>query len=503
VLPFSGWDSNYQSYNNGLQLIEFTAQSTRTAGAAKTRGWVERGIFVGNRLVSLSDLALSVVDYTNQDSPTVTAELTLARNVIAAQPGGATSAEISSDWWDNDVTSSEVRVLPIGNAEEATDAGAIPSLNVDGVNARVFRNGDLAYVVTNVRVPSSCPNGAGGQQQCWQRAEQIQVVDLSGGGAVARGKVQLPADTWGYYWWGWYGFWWWDWYDGGEALQVGNDALAFRRWEPVYDGTGRYVDTNSSLFVVDLSNPDAPAVASTLITDDPDGWWGNMRVVGDTLYTTHYEWFYKDASNYNSWTVKYYADRIDLSDRRHPRIEAKINVPGLIVGGSDVDPSILYTIDYRWDGNIAKNDFDVLKLHGNKAELIGRTTLDGWVGSTFVRGQRAYMSAELYDPNGYGYGSTHVSLHAIDLTNPRNPVDRASTAKKGWGWLLDVQGDRAVVSSGWGANGVDIYQLSDGNAPEFRQFARTRGWWTNAVSRQDSALFLSSGYWGVERIDLQ
>ncbi len=505
VLPFSGWSYNSQAYNNGLQLIEFTPTSTRTAGAAKTRGWVERGIFVGSRLVSLSDLALSVVDYTNHDAPTVTAELTLARNVIAAQPGGATIAEISSDWWDNDVTSSEVRVLPIANAEEATDAGAIPSLNVDGVNARVFRNGDLAYVVTNVRALAQCPNGGGGSAQCYQRAEQIEVVDLSSGGAVARGKVQLPPDTWGYYWWGWYGFWWWDWYDGGEALQVGNDALAFRRWEPVYDGTGRYVDTNSSLFVVDLSNPDAPTVASTLITDDPDGWWGNMRVVGDTLYTTHYEWFYRDTTgnNWNSWTVKYYADRIDLSDRHHPRIEAKINVPGLIVGGSDVDSSILYTIDYRWDGQIAKNDFDVLKLHGNKAELIGRTTLDGWVGSTFVRGQRAYMSAELYDPSGYGYSSTHVSLHAIDLTNPRSPVDRSSTAKAGWGWLLDVQGDRAVVSSGWGPNGVDIYQLSDGNAPEFRQFARTRGWWTNAVSRQDSALFLSSGYWGVERIDLQ
>jgi len=69
--------------------------------------------------------------------------------------------------------------------------------------------------------------------------------------------------------------------------------------------------------------------------------------------------------------------------------------------------------------------------------------------------------------------------------------------------LMDPASWWAVVSSGWGPNGVDIYQLSDGAAPVFSQFARTRGWWTNAVSRQDSALFLSSGYWGVERIDLQ
>lgn len=503
VLPFSGWSSQSQAYNNGLQLIEFTPTTERTAGASHTKGWVERGIFVGNRLVSLSDLALSVVDYSNHDAPAVTAELTLARNVIAAKPQGATIAEISSDWWDNDVTSSEVRVLPIANAEESTDAGAIPSLNVPGTNARVFRNGDLAYVVTNVRTDSPCP-GSAGASGCYQRAEQITVVDLSNGGAVQRGSVQLPNDPWGYYWWGWYGFWWWDWYDGAEAVQVGKDVLAFRRWEPVYDGNGRYVDSNSYLHVVDLSNPDAPTLGSTLITDDPDGWWGNMRVVGSTLYTTHYEWFYHPQNgNWNSWTVKYYADRIDLSDPKHPRIEAKINVPGLVVGGSESDPSILYTIDYRWDGNIAKNDFDVLRVHGDKAELLSKTRLDGWVGNTFVRGDRAYMSAETYDANGYGYSSTHVSLHALDLSNPRAPVDRASTAKAGWGWLLDVEGDRAVVSSGWGPNGVDIYQLADGAAPEFRQFARTRGWWTNAITRQDAALFLSSGYWGVERIDLQ
>jgi hypothetical protein len=82
-------------------------------------------------------------------------------------------------------------------------------------------------------------------------------------------------------------------------------------------------------------------------------------------------------------------------------------------------------------------------------------------------------------------------------------VDRASTSARGWGWLLDVQGDRAVVSSGWGQNGVDIYQLADGQPPQFRQFTRTLGWWANGVSRQGNTLFLSSGYWGVQRIDLQ
>ncbi|HMC94465.1 MAG TPA: beta-propeller domain-containing protein, partial [Polyangia bacterium] len=515
VLPFSGWSNTTQTYNDGLQLIDFTASSIATDGAALTRGWVERGIFVKNRLVSLSDLSLSVVDYSNRTAPAVTAELTLARNVITAQPEGSNIAEISSDWWDNDVSWSEVRLLPIANAEETSDLGTTPTVRVDGVNAQVFMNGSLAYIVTNVRVPAVCdtygrPTGPAPDpttSPCYGRAEQIQVVDLSNGVRL-RGKIQLPMDPWGWYGWGWGGCWYYDWFWGGEVAQVEGNALAFRRWEPIYDPTnGTYIDSNSALWVVDLANPDAPAIASTTIVTDAQAWWGNMQVVGNVLYTGHYEWLDRPSTNGQDWTVRYFADRIDLSDRAHPRVSAKINVPGLLVGGSAADPNLLYVIDYRWDPNtnIARDEFNVVRVGGNFAELVSTTTLDGWVGSTFVRGNVAYMSAEQYADSGTGGSTTGptVNLHAIDLTDPSAPVDRVSTSENGWGWLLDIEGDRAVLTSGWGANGVDIYQLTDGQAPQFRQFTRTLGWWSNGVSRQDDTLYLSSGYWGVQKIDLK
>jgi hypothetical protein len=512
VLPFSGWSYDAQEYNDGLQLIDFTASTIATEGAAKTRGWVERGIFVKNRLVSLSDLSLAVVDYTDHAAPAVTAELTLARNVITAQPEGANIAEISSDWWNNDVSYSEVRLLPIADAEETTDTGNAPTVQVDGVNAQVFMNGKLAYIVTNVRVPALCDNygrvtgpapaGATGTPSCYGRAQQIQVVDLSNG-VQLRGKIQLPLDPWGYYWWGWFGCWYYDWFWGGEIAQVDGDALAFRRWEPVYDPNGTYLDANSDLWVVDLSKPDAPSIASVTIVDDPQAWWGNMRVVGNVLYTGHYEWVER-ATNSQDWTVRYYADRIDLTDRARPAVMQKINIPGILVGGDADDPNLLYAIDYRWDdANVAHDDFNVVRVLGGLAELVSTTPLDGWVGSTFVRGKVAYLSAQQYtDPNTGGTGST-VNLHAIDLANPSAPVDRVSTSARGWGWLLDVEGDRAIVTSGWGQDGIDIYQLADGQAPQFRQFTRTLGWWSNGVSRQGNTLYLTSGYWGVQKVDLQ
>lgn len=526
VLPFSGWSNKTNSYNNGLQLIEFTDSSINTSGTAHTRGWVERGIFVKGKLVSLSDLSLSVVDYTDRTKPNVVAELTLARNVVNAQPQGTTIAQLSTDWWDNDLSKSELRVLPIANAEESKGLDeSVAGVDLEGYDARVFRNGNFAYVVTDVRTAVTCPTGSpsGGPgvptpagdgtgsgdtttPSCWTTTQKIQVVDLSGGKAVLKGSIKLPtSDAYSYWGWGWYGCYWWDWYNGADVVQVQGDALAFRRWTPVYSADGTYEDSKNSLFVVDLKNADAPTIASTTITTDLWGWWGDMRVSGDKLYVSHYEWLEHPDPTSPSGTkyyVKYYLDPIDLSDRAHPVPSARINVPGMMVGASSSDPSVLYFIDYRWYGDDAKNDFSIAKIVGDKAYLQGTTTVGGWVGQVFVQGDKAYASAQHYDYTMSTSTGPTVQLHEIDASDPKAPVDRAATEKKGWGWLLGVQGDRAIITSGWGYGGVDIYKLASGTAPVFDQYVRTRGWWTNSLTRQDDQLFLASGYWGVQTINL-
>jgi hypothetical protein len=494
VLPFSGWSHTTFTYTNGLQLIEVTDTTIRTAGAARTRGWVERGIFVGDRLLALSDVALSVIDYARRDAPRVTAELTLARNVVAAQPSGATIAQVSTDFWGYDRSTSEVRVLPIADAEELRDVGAVPAVSVPGTNARVFRNGDLAYVVTDVQDDAECEAP---RAYCSRRSQQVQVVDLAGGGARLRGRIELPSDQGSWWGWGWYGCFAWDWFWGSEVVQVGASTLAFHRWQPIWDATGARLDENSKLYVVSLADADAPTLASATITEDPNGWWGNLRVVGTTLYVTHYEWV-APAGERDAGRVRYYADRIDLSDPSRPRVEAKINVPGMLVGGSETDPSILYFIDWQYDGERGWNELDVARVRGDGATLIARVRFDGWVGGTVVRGDRAYLTEQRWEEN-----RTTLRLHAIDLARPDRPVDRVAGEREGWGWLLDVQGDRALVTSGWGLNGLDIYRLRDGAAPVFDRFVRTLGWWTNAVARQGNSLFLASGSWGVQRIDLE
>jgi hypothetical protein len=519
VIPFSGWDYNGQTYSNGVQLVQYSPTALIGGAAAHTKGWVQRGIFVNNRLYSLSDESLGVVDYSNPAAPRVVKEVTLARNVVNAQPQGSTIAELSSDWWGNDVSTTEMRVLPIANAAETTDYGQAATASIAGVGAQVFQNGTLAYVVTIVQEPVGCPTSyspytpyvpRGPNGQCYQYAQQVQVVDTSGGGVKLRGSVLLPSYPTEWYGWGWFGYDDYSWYGGADVVQVGSDALAFRRWFPQYANGPNglvYEDSLDALFVVDLSNPDAPAIASTAVTVDPTTWWGNLQAVGNTLYATHYEWV--DTPNPNSpygtdWYVRYYLDTIDLSDRAHPHVGSKVNIPGIFVGASSTDPSLIYTIDYRWNSsNNQFNELDVLKLDGQLAYLQSQTQLDGWVGNVIVQGTTLYTTAQQYDWTVNGTGKPPiVELHQIDLSNPQRPADRIAT-QGGWGWLLAVVGDRAVITSGWGESGVDIYRLSSTTAPTFEQTVRTLGWWTNSVTRQANTLYLTSGYWGVQPVVLQ
>ena len=508
VLPFSGWDNASYQYNNGLQLIEFGERTMKTAGAANSNGWTERGIFVKERLVSLSDLALSVVDYSDHMSPKLVSELTLARNVVNVRPLGDSVAELSSDWWGNQTDHSSLRIVPVDQIEESASDGASDELTIRGQNAQTFHNGKLAYVVSSICASEDATTGGDAPKgtdtkQCTAWTQEIQVVDYSSGKIVKRGVVDLPALAgYGYYGgYGFYGYYWNDWFNGGDVVQVGSDALAFRRWTPNYDASGSYVDSQQSLHMVDLSDADAPKVASAIITDDRNGWWGNMRAVGDQLFTSHYEVQRQptyESDKYDPGVVRYYLDRIDYSDRSRPRVAQKINVPGLLVGASSSDPSLIYTLDYRWSGESAVNEFDVLKLDGDAAHLQSSVLLPGWVGTPFVKGNRAYMSSQSYTQD-----SSAVSLVELDLSNPRAPRLLSTEAKQGWGWLVGVEGDRALVSSGWFNQGIDVYRLSDTAAPSYDRFIRVHGWGLSSLARQDNRLFLSSGYWGTEVVDLE
>jgi hypothetical protein len=258
------------------------------------------------------------------------------------------------------------------------------------------------------------------------------------------------------------------------------------------------------LTTVNLADPDQPVFGETEMATGSNGWWGNLRAAGDRLYATHYDWEIPSSYEngvYSPGTVRYYLDRIDLSQPTAPRVSSRINVPGMLVGASEDDPNLLYTMDFRWYGDRGQNELAVVRLDGDTAHLQGSVEIPGYVGNVFVRGSRAYFSAQVYLPNDTG-GVSVQRLYEADLGDAAHPALHESTPTEGWGWLVAVEGDRAFVRSGWGDSGVDVFKLTAGASPTFDQFVRVRGWSPNSLARQGNDLYFATGYWGTEHLTL-
>jgi hypothetical protein len=160
-------------------------------------------------------------------------------------------------------------------------------------------------------------------------------------------------------------------------------------------------------------------------------------------------------------------------------------------------------MDYRWANDGVVNELSVVRINGTKATLVGSKEISGSSGSVFVNANHAVFSAQDYGwKNNTQVSAPSVKLYDVDLSDPSNITERASTSQEGWGWLLGVEGDRAIVTSGWGSQGADIYRLTSDADPVFESTVRLRGWWASSLHRQENKLFLSSGYWGTQVITL-
>ena len=205
-----------------------------------------------------------------------------------------------------------VRVTDLAKAEELTTLDARVETQLEGNGGTVFRNGGLAYVVTNVSKPAACPANyygatdpgisgkTGATPTCYQYTQRVNVVEVATGKLV--GSTNLPWLDNNYYGgWGWYGCYYYDWYYGSDVVQVEGDALVFRRWLPNYSANGTYDSARQALFVVDIKAPAEPKVASLTIISDSDAWWGNLRVAGNQLYVAHEEWGVEGRLGQHSW----------------------------------------------------------------------------------------------------------------------------------------------------------------------------------------------------------
>ncbi len=500
MVPFHsyGFDqtTGYYTHQGGVQLVDFSRTDLTLRGLVEGGGSVRRALVSGDRILTVSDEKLQVVNATNRDAPKIVGELDLARNVLEFAEVNGVGVQLVGDWWSGDT---RLVVVPLADP----DLGApLAEVQVTAPYSRMFVNGRYVYLVSND----------------WRTQKAtVRIVDFATPTApVVTGETVLPFLSYWYYGWCWFQPWY---YGGDEVTQVGGDKLVFHvrpysywYYDAAEGGTdkGEGQPDHDRLYVVDLADPTEPAIAARVDLSNDMGWVYGLFAKGDVLHFSHYE----DAglATNGQRLVRYYLDRIDLSVPSQPVTLPKLNVPGYVLGVSD-DRNIAYTLDVTYWPSVDPNQaydysrapaytLNTVRLLPQVAVLLDRLPLNTpntWINQVSIQGNRAVWNGyrSWNDGEGYQYESR---LGAIDVTDPQDLELGGSIAAPHYGWLQAFVGTRAFFNTGY-PSGVAVYSVADADVVTLESFTPLEGW-SSQVRVYGTKAYAASGYWGVTVIPL-
>jgi hypothetical protein len=476
LIPYRayGFDetTGYWQHAGGVQLVDFDRDGLTLQGLVDHPGTIRRALVHEGRVVTVSNESLLTVDVSDRSAPFTLGELELARNVLDFVVLGNVGVQLSGDWFRGDT---RLVVVPLSDPDLGE---AIASVRITAPYGQMYVDGDHIYLTS----------------RDWRTGmAKVTVVDFTTPTSpVVRGSVELPQSiAWWGCWWGWHGW------GGDSAVQVGGDKLVFHsyRWYWRYWQDDLEDEHYDRLFVVDLSDKDAPRIASTVVLRDAD-WVHGLRAEGDLLYFSHSEWAGRDESGRS--LTRFFLSRIDLSDPARPSALPKVNVPGVVVG---LDGDVVYTLDWSWNEDRSlRNSFNALRLRGARAYLLDRLPLTGSPWGVYVDGKSAVMSTYRYWEDTDGWHNEQ-RLVALDLRDPR-ALRVASEVRlpETWGWLREVVGGRAFYDIGW-QGGLLVYDVSDPDAVRLDRFQRHQGWIAN-IRISAGRAWIASGYYGLAQVPL-
>jgi hypothetical protein len=471
-VPAQGWDAGTWTWRGGTQLVDWVGDALAVRGFLQHPGAIARAFpldATATLLGALSDEAFQVVDAADRSAPVELARLDLARPVNAIAFARGKAVELSGDWYRGAV---EVAVTEPLDPDAPVPLARVP---VAAPQARMFQDGDVVWLLAQ----------DWGSGKAW-----LQAVDLSDPVHPAlRGRLDLAADEAGGYGYGGY------WGYGDQALLVGHVLALHRAYYrlPMASGAPGCVGCGDSQDVVrlfDLSNPDLPVRAGGVAIPGSAWSWG-LAASGPYLWLTHFEWGSDTA------TVRYYVDRIDVSDPYQPELLAAVNVPGVFFTASP-DGTRLWTEEpfppADWTGD-ATTWVHALEVTGHgTARLLGSAPVAGWPGGSAATGGFAWIQTW-----AWGGGTSVARLAALRL----DPLSVASVQEiqSQWAWILKAAGGTLFLAAGWADQGILIYGLGDPGRPSFERFVRTQGWVEDVVVEGGIA-YLPSGAYGVPMVTL-
>jgi hypothetical protein len=451
VVPFQSWDADTWRGVGGTQLLALDGDGLADAGFLPGLGAVLRAVPLEGKphhLVAFSEARLQVIDATDRAAPRELAALDLARQAWDVALAGGAVAALGGDWY------SGAGELTVTTPEDPDAPSPLARVALDAPASRVFGRGAIAWVLL----------------EDWRTSStSLEAIDLSDPTSPRRrGRLVLrpPGSAWGYV---------------SVALSPTAPVLA------VHVTTYAAGAATGELSLVDLSDPDRPAVAWSGAFGGNYG--GDLGWEGSRVRFTRYEW----ASREDAW-VRFWLERLEAADPRAPVRLPSVNVPGAFLAASD-DGGRVWTVEASWDRPEApRTRVHALAVDGGRARLVGTIELEGGAAGGIARGGHAWLVTSIWSASG-----ATARLHALDLGAMR--AGDGLALEGGWPWPLGVAGEKLLVAASWPASGVIVLDVADPLRPSLARFERTGAVGWNMVADAERA-YLAAGPYGIVTVPL-
>jgi hypothetical protein len=471
----------------------------------------------------------------DRDEPRALDGVALARRVDQVAGTGDTLVTVGYDWWTN---VAEVTTSSLSQPNALLDPSEVELPQVDqqacygwSYLGDVRASGDTVYFSYY-----QYSYDADGRPEETTRIVSVDIEDPDAPEVVGDAPLDFtPSYGYGYV----PGLVW-----SGEPLVSSGSTLVFSNHEYEYDNQGYIEVARHSARVVDLADPEDPR---TLEVELPVGLGSTgLLIQGDIVATSHFE-----ASPSDPDAVRFFLDRIDISDPGDPTILEPVNVPGSLLAYDAVSERAVL-VDYRsvdsettardcyeneagWFEYPSDTNYDedtVGTCHAIRQTLRLIAIEDGEVRvleSHALARAESVANAALGDDRlfvslgtgyGYGYAEDDVAvgpggyyrfsagsadllvlsgIRSGDFLLSRLPLDTGDA----YGSLsqLVANGQRAVVATGWRGN-LSVIDASEADAPRVAREVTVDGYVQQLRIVGDVAV-AALGFDGVMTIELE
>jgi hypothetical protein len=549
LMPFSGSSAKEddglacRGYQSGVQLIDWAGDELGLRGVAPAYGEARRGFVYHGRLMAMSDERVESFDISDRDAPEKTSSLPLSHYVSATLASGDYVVRVAQNWWTNTTE------LDVTRVEDVDHSDVRAPLEIEGVDAEactrsswlrsVLASGDRAYVLYD-HYDYDSPD----PPTHTTRVHTVDVADPSAPRVLGDAAVEIVNG-------GDYGRVAGGVNSGSGAVALGS-TLVVLGGELRYDASGKLVGSRPLLHVLDLGDPLAPEL-TTLPVGDASGTTGltasgSVVALGRSL-----------PSPADPERLRFFLDRVDVSDPSHPVLLPSLNVPGSLLA-LDAAEERAFTVDYRLirehdvtledcyarrtnasfepDGGVwepgargvcvsIRQTLNLVGFEGSRAQILGSLELepDESIGAaalgddrlfallghgSYVRGGVAVGTGGAVGAVGACAGCGWAPVDTVDV--PILTASGLETGKLTSGRLtleggdaraytpLAAAGDRAVLSRGWRGK-LSVIEAADPAAPTFVREADVVGS-VQQLSIAGDVGIAALGYDGVQTISL-